>query len=71
VVDLGGVPSIDDAGIRALVRGHTSARRIGGSLRLASLTPDVLRELEASHLGGVFEIYKSSTRRGSPRCRGR
>ncbi len=59
VVDLAGVPSVDDAGIRALVRGHTSARRIGGSLRLASLTPEVARELEDSHLSGVFEIYNS------------
>jgi anti-anti-sigma factor len=59
IVDLGGVPSIDGAGIRALVRGHTSARRIGGSLRLASLTPAVAQELEDSHLGGVFEIYGS------------
>jgi anti-anti-sigma factor len=59
VIDLGGVPSIDDAGIRALVRGHTSARRNGGSLRLASLTPAVKQELEDSHLAGVFEIYGS------------
>jgi anti-anti-sigma factor len=59
IVDLAGVPSIDDAGIRALVRGHTSARRLGGGLRLASLTPEVVRQLEESHLGGVFEIYNS------------
>jgi anti-anti-sigma factor len=59
VIDLAGVPSIDDSGIRALVRGHTSARRNSGSLRLASLTPAVRQELEDSHLAGVFEIYGS------------
>ena len=35
VVDLSGVPVIDSAGIRAFVRGHTSAQRVGGTLRLA------------------------------------
>jgi len=39
VVDLSGVPAIDSAGIRALVRGHTTARRVGGTLRLAAQNP--------------------------------
>ena len=39
VVDLSGVPAIDSAGIRALVRGHTTARRVGGTLRLAASNP--------------------------------
>lgn len=59
VVDLSGVPSIDSAGIRALVRGHTSAQRIGGSLRLAAAQPAVSHVLELANLGGVFEIYSS------------
>jgi anti-anti-sigma factor len=59
VVDLSGVPSIDSAGIRALVRGHTSAQRLGGTLRLAAPESNVSRVLELAHLGGVFEIFSS------------
>ena len=36
VLDLSGVASIDSAGVRALVRGHTTAQRVAGSLRLAA-----------------------------------
>ena len=59
IVDLSGVPSIDGDGIRALVRGHTSAQRVGGSLRLAAIKPAVIQALEHSHLNSVFEIYTS------------
>src|SRR5439155_3019999 len=59
VVDLAGVSAIDSAGIRALVRGHTSAQRAGGSLRLAAAKPAVTKVLEASHLASVFESYES------------
>jgi anti-anti-sigma factor len=59
VVDLSGVASIDSAGIRALVRGHTSAQRAGGSLRLAAVPPAVRTVLEVSHLASVFESYES------------
>jgi anti-anti-sigma factor len=60
VIDLTGVRSIDSAGIRALVRGHTTAQRVEGTLRLASLPPAVRGILEASHLSGVFDIYESA-----------
>ncbi len=59
VVDLAGVSAIDSAGIRALVRGHTSAQRAGGSLRLAAARPAVSKVLELSHLASVFESYES------------
>ena len=59
IVDLAGVASIDSAGIRALVRGHTTSQRLGGSLRLASVQPAVLRVLDASRLGSIFETYSS------------
>ena len=59
VVDLGGVTSIDSAGIRALVRGHTSAQRAGGNLRLAAARPAVSKVLELSHLAAIFETYES------------
>ena len=61
VVDLGGVSAIDSAGIRALVRGHTSAQRAGGTLRLAAAKPAVVRRCSSSsHLAGVFEIVSTS-----------
>jgi anti-anti-sigma factor len=60
VVDLSGVPGIDSAGIRALVRGHTSALRLGGRLRLAALSPAVERVLELSHLLPVFEVHETT-----------
>jgi anti-anti-sigma factor len=59
VVDLSGVPTIDSAGIRALVRGHTTGQRVGGTLRLAAASPAVSRVLELAHLTGVFEMYDS------------
>ena len=59
VVDLSAVEAIDSAGIRALVRAHTTAQRVGGILRLAAARPAVRQVLEASHLGAVFESYES------------
>jgi uncharacterized membrane protein YhiD involved in acid resistance len=56
---MSGVTAIDSAGIRALVRGHTSAQRLRGGLRIASARPAVLATLEASRLASVFEIYDS------------
>jgi anti-anti-sigma factor len=60
VIDLSGVQGIDSAGIRALVRGHTSALRLGGRLRLAAPSPAVRRVLELLNLLSVFEIYEST-----------
>ena len=59
VVDLADVSAIDSAGIRALVRAHTSARRIEGTLRIAAPRPKVAEVLELSHLGGIFQMYES------------
>jgi anti-anti-sigma factor len=59
VVDLSGVTALDSAGIRALVRGHTTAQRVGGSLRLAAAPAAVSHVLDVAHLTSVFEIYDS------------
>ena len=59
VVDLSGVRMLDSAGIRALVRGHTTGQRLGGTLRLAAAPAEVAKVLELAHLAGVFEIYDS------------
>ena len=59
VVDLGGVPAIDDAGIRALVRGYTTARRGGGTFRLARVNSEVRRYLHAARLDDVLPMLPS------------
>jgi anti-anti-sigma factor len=59
IVDLSAVPTIDSAGIRALVRGHTTAQRVEGTLRLASPSTAVSGVLKVAHLAGVFDIYDS------------
>src|SRR5262245_64012218 len=59
VIDLADVAAIDSAGIRALVRAHTSARRVDGTLRLAAARRAVSDVLELSHLGGIFQMYES------------
>ena len=59
VIDLSEVSDIDGAGIRALVRGHTSAQRVGGTIRLAAVSAAVSQMLEAARLLDVFESYES------------
>ena len=59
IIDMSGVPAIDSAGIRALVRGHTTSQRLGGSLSLAGLRDTVTAVLEASRLGAIFDTYES------------
>ena len=59
VVDLSEVSAIDSAGIRALVRGHTTAQRVGGTLRLAAVPAVISKTLDLAHLGSVFEAYDS------------
>jgi len=57
VVDLSGVPAIDSAGIRALVRGYTTGQRVGGTWRLAAAPPAVSCVLELAHLAGDRPAY--------------
>jgi anti-anti-sigma factor len=59
IVDLGSVVRIDDAGIRALVRGYTTAMRLGVSLRLVDVNADVRGFLHTAHLDTVFPILDS------------
>jgi anti-anti-sigma factor len=58
-VDLRGVPRIDSAGVRALVRGHTSAQRLGRRLFLVAPNAPVHEVLRLSHLDQVFTICDS------------
>src|SRR5262245_66250683 len=59
VVDLSNVPAIDSAGLRGLVRGNSTARRMHASLRLAAATPAVKEVLDRMNLGGVFDLHNS------------
>ena len=59
VVDLRGVPDADSAGIRALVRGHTSAQRLNRRFTLVSPNPKVKELLELSLLTRVLEVVDS------------
>jgi anti-anti-sigma factor len=56
VIDLRGVPTADSAGIRALVRGHTSAQRLNRRFTLVSPNPKVRELLELSLLTRVLEV---------------
>jgi len=56
VIDLRGVPSADSAGVRALVRGHTSAQRLNRRFTLVSPNPKVKDLLELSLLTNVLEV---------------
>src|SRR6185436_9143359 len=59
VIDLRGVPTADSAGIRALVRGHTSAQRLNRRFTLVSPNPRVKELLELSLLTNVLEVVDS------------
>ena len=59
VVDMRKVPSIDSAGVRALVRGHTSSERLGRQFSLVSPNEKVREVLRLSLLEQVFTITDS------------
>ena len=56
VIDLRGVLAADSAGVRALVRGHTSAQRLNRRFTLVSPNPKVKELLELSLLTNVLEV---------------
>jgi len=57
VLDLSGVSDIDTVGTRALVRGYTSAQRVGGTFRLAAPSDKVRTVLQDMRLNDVLEVY--------------
>ena len=59
VIDLRGVPTADSAGIRALVRGHTSAQRLGRRFTVVSPNPKVRELLELSLLTRVLDVVET------------
>ena len=59
LVDLRGVPRVDSAGVRALVRGYTTAQRVGATFCLLAPSPHVLAVLQVARLDTIFTIYDS------------
>jgi anti-sigma B factor antagonist len=59
VIDLRGVTYIDSGGLGTLVGLYTSARNVGGEIKLANLTQRVHDQLQITKLITVFECYDS------------
>jgi anti-anti-sigma factor len=59
IADLDAVTRIDSAGIRALVRAHTSAGRVGGAFRIARPTANTRELLTLARLDAVLNVYDS------------
>ena len=57
VINLSGVSYIDSGGLGTLVGLYTSARNIGGSIKLASLNHRVIDLLQVTKLLTVFETF--------------
>ena len=56
VVDMSGVSYIDSSGLGILVGAVTHARRAGGNLKLANISPGVKEILNLTRLSSFFEI---------------
>jgi anti-anti-sigma factor len=59
IADLNAVTAIDSAGIRALVRAHTSAGRVGGSFKIARPTANTRALIALARLDSVLSIFDS------------
>jgi len=57
ILDLSHVIYIDSAGLGAIVAGYTTARNLGGSLKLAKIQPQFREQLNVSKLTTIFEVY--------------
>ena len=59
IIVLEEVPHVDSGGVRALVRGHLTAQRLGGTIALAIVDPRVYRILKMMRLDMVFPIFET------------
>jgi anti-sigma B factor antagonist len=57
VVDLGGVPFIDSAGLAALVSALKATRRVGGNVLLSGVQPQARTVFSLTMLDQVFAIH--------------
>lgn len=59
LLNLGGVPYIDSAGLGEIVRTYTTVSRQGGKLKLVNLTKRITDLLSITKLLTVFETFDS------------
>ena len=59
LLNLGGVPYVDSAGLGEIVRTYTTVSRQGGKLKLVNLTKRITDLLAITKLLTVFETYES------------
>ncbi|MGB7218952.1 MAG: STAS domain-containing protein [Vicinamibacterales bacterium] len=59
ILNLGGVPYVDSAGLGEIVRTYTTVSRQGGSLKLLNLTKRITDLLAITKLLTVFETFDS------------
>jgi len=57
VLNLAGVTYIDSGGLGTLVGLYTTARNLGGSIKLANLTHRVSDLLQVTKLVTIFDVY--------------
>jgi anti-sigma B factor antagonist len=69
VLNLGGVTSVDSAGVGELVSAYTSLRNAGGELKLLNLTREVHDLLHITKLCTVFDIEDDETSAIAPPSR--
>ena len=59
VLNLAQVDYMDSSGLGSLVGLYTSARSLGGEIKLAGLTQRVKDVLQITKLGSIFEFYNT------------
>ncbi len=59
IVNLIAVPYMDSGGLRGLVRGHTTARKVGGHFRVVAPSPRVRALLATTRLDQALDISDS------------
>ena len=59
VTDLQRVPHMDSTGVRAVVRGYTTAQRLGGSFKLVGPPATIRMVLQVTRLDSILPIYDS------------
>jgi len=57
ITDFSEVTNIDSTGIRAVIRGYTTAHRLGASFGVAGLRPMVRTVMQVTHLDTVIPMY--------------
>lgn len=62
VLDLSEVPIIDSSGIGLLVKSLTSAKQLGGSIRLLNPSKFVIQTLKMIGLLNLFDVFEDQQR---------